>query len=102
VSSARSPWHDAAPGSLRALGAAVKAAEVEYDKETHRVGFHCFRHGAVSALIRNGGDPVRVARFIGDDVRTILSTYAQEWATAQGDDLSDLLGAALSVPGASC
>jgi integrase len=83
----------------RALDGAITAAEIEWDDETHRLSFHCLRHGAVSALIRNGADPVRVARFVGDKVETLLSTYAQEWAAAQGDDLADVLGAALSVSG---
>jgi integrase len=85
----------------RALGAAVKAAGIDFDTTTHRVGFHGFRHGAVSALIRNGADPVRVAMFIGDDVRTILSTYSHEWASTRGDDLGDLLGTALSISDSS-
>ena len=47
--------------------------------------FRGFRHGAVSALIRAGVDPVRVAKYVGDRVETTLSTYAHEWE-AQGDD----------------
>lgn len=78
----------------------IKAAGITFDKETERVSFHCLRHGAVSALIRAGADPVRVARFVGDRVETILSTYAQEWASARGDDLGDLVGAALAAGGA--
>ena len=82
--------------SHRALGKAIKDAEIEYDKETHRLSFHAFRHGAVSALIRSGTDPVRVARFVGDRVETVLSTYAQEWATASEENLGDVLGNALA------
>jgi integrase len=81
----------------RALDGAITAAKIEWDDGSHRLSFHCLRHGAVSALIRNGADPVRVARFVGDKVETALSTYAQEWAAAQGDDLADVLGAALAV-----
>jgi integrase len=81
----------------RALNGAITAAKIEWDEETHRLSFHCLRHGAVSALIRNGADPVRVAHFIGDKVETVLSSYAQEWAAAKGDDLADVLGAALAV-----
>jgi integrase len=84
----------------RALSRAVEAAGIAFDREAERVSFHCLRHGAVSALIRAGADPVRVARFVGDRVETILSTYAHEWASQQGDDLGDMLGAALSVSGA--
>jgi integrase len=81
----------------KALSRAIRAAGIEYDEETHRVSFHAFRHGGASALIRAGADPVRVARFLGDDVQTVLSTYAQEWATAKDDNLGDVLGAALSI-----
>jgi hypothetical protein len=42
---------------------------------------------------------VRVARFVGDRVETVLSTYAQEWATAKDENLGDVLAAALSVSG---
>jgi len=52
-----------------------------------------------SALIRAGADPVRVARFLGDDVQTVLSTYAQDWATANDDNLGDVLAGALAVAG---
>jgi hypothetical protein len=52
------------------------------------------RHGAVSAMIRAGVDPVRIARFVGDRVETILSTYAHEWATLRDDNLGDVLDAA--------
>jgi hypothetical protein len=48
------------------------------------------RHGAVSAMIRAGVDPVRIARFVGDRVETILST----WATLRDDNLGDVLDAA--------
>ncbi len=85
--------------SRKALTRAVTAAKISFDAQSERVSFHCLRHGAVSALIRAGADPVRVARFVGDDVKTVLSTYAGEWAAAQGDDLGDLLGAALSASG---
>jgi integrase len=81
----------------KALSLAIKSAGIEYDRETQRLSFHAFRHGAASALIRAGADPVRVARFLGDDVQTILSTYAQEWATAKDDNLGDVLAAALST-----
>ena len=91
--------HPSYRNARRALDGAITAAKIEWDEETHRLSFHCLRHGAVSAVIRNGADPVRVARFVGDKVETVLSTYAQEWAAAQGDDLADLLGAALSVSG---
>ena len=85
--------------SRKALARALTAAGVTFDAEVERVSFHCLRHGAVSALIRAGADPVRVARFVGDDVKTVLSTYAGEWAAAQGDYLGDLLGAALAAGG---
>jgi integrase len=81
----------------RALASAVDGAGIEYEKTTHRVGFHVFRHGAVSALIRAGADPVRVARFVGDRVETVLSTYAQEWAMAKEENLGDVLAAALAL-----
>jgi hypothetical protein len=32
----------------------------------------------------------------GDDIQTVLSTYAQEWETAKDDNLGDVLAAALS------
>ncbi len=83
----------------REFDRAVKAAGIEYDTETHRLSLHSLRHAGVSALIRNGADPVRVARFVGDKVETVLSTYAQEWAAAKDDDLADVLGAALAVGG---
>jgi hypothetical protein len=68
-------------------------------RRSNRVGFHGFRHGAVSALIRAGVDPVRVAKYVGDRVETILSTYAHEWK-AQGDDnLGDVLGTAMATGG---
>jgi integrase len=86
----------------KALDRAVKESGISYDKMTHRAGFHGFRHGAVSALIRAGADPVRVAAFVGDKVETVLSMYAQEWATAKGDDLADVLGAALGISSSSC
>jgi integrase len=82
--------------AARALTKVVKAAKIEFDKETERVSFHVFRHAAVSALIRAAVDPVRVANFVGDKVQTILTTYAQEWATDQDDDLSDVLGDAMA------
>jgi integrase len=81
----------------KAFDRAVNIAKIQYDKETHRVGFHGFRHGAVSALIRSGADPVRIAAFVGDKIETVLSTYAQEWATAKDDNLGDVLAAALST-----
>jgi integrase len=84
------------PNARRALTAAIKAAGIEYDEQTHRLGFHCFRHGAASALIRAGVDPVRVAAYLGDDVQTILKTYAHAWQ-AKGDDMGDILGSALST-----
>jgi integrase len=83
----------------KALARALAAAGITYDREKERVSFHAFRHGAASALIRAGADPVRVARFLGDDVQTVLSTYAQEWATAKDDNLGDVLAAALAVGG---
>jgi integrase len=85
----------------KALAKAISRAEVAFNPETHRVSFHSFRHSAASALIRNGVDPVRVARYLGDRVETVLSVYAQEWAVRGDDDLGDVLGAAVSVGGAS-
>jgi integrase len=81
----------------KALAGAIKEAGIEYDKTSHRASFHGFRHGAVSALIRNGADPVRVARFVGDRVETVLSVYAGEWEGARDDNLGDVLSAALSI-----
>lgn len=40
-------------------------------------------------------DPVSIARFVGDDVKTIMSTYAQQFDTAKDDNLADVLGAAI-------
>jgi integrase len=71
------------------LSRALTAAGVEDDKETQRASFHAFRHGAASALIRAGADPVRVAKYLGDDVETVLSTYAHEWETARDDNLGE-------------
>jgi len=81
----------------RALNVAIKSAGIEYDADRFRFGFHAFRHAGVSALICSGVDPVRVARFIGDRVETVLSVYAHEWATANDQNLGDVLGNALSA-----
>jgi hypothetical protein len=32
---------------------------------------------------------VRVAKYLGDDVETVLSTYAHEWETARDDNLGE-------------
>jgi hypothetical protein len=48
-------------------------------------------------MIRAGVDPVRIARFVGDGVETILSTYAHEWATLRDDNLGDVLDAAMAA-----
>ena len=56
----------------RALAKAIKKAGISYDEETERLSFHAFRHGAVSAMIRAGIDPVRIGGFVGDRVETIL------------------------------
>jgi hypothetical protein len=55
----------------------------------------CFSYHSAGAV-----DPVRVARFLGNKVETILSTYAHEWA-ARGDNenLGGVLAGALSVTG---
>jgi integrase len=83
----------------RALVDAIEEAGIVYDSKTHRVGFHGFRHGAVSALIKAGADPARVARYVGDKIETILSTYTQ-WEAQADDNLGDLLGNAMSTAGA--
>jgi integrase len=76
----------------RALAKAIEDAGITYDKKVERVGFHGFRHGAVSALIRAGKDPVSVAAYVGDKVETILSTYAHLWKK-DGDNLGQDLEA---------
>jgi integrase len=81
----------------KALAKAIEKAGITYDLETERASFHAFRHGAVSAMIRAGIDPVRIAGFVGDRVETILSTYAHEWATLRDDNLGDVLDAAMSA-----
>jgi len=92
-SSAAPDYHNA----RRALAKAIEDAGITYDKKTERVGFHGFRHGAVSALIRAGKDPVGVAAFVGDKVETILSTYAHLWKK-DGDNLGqDLESEVLSA-----
>lgn len=47
-------------------------------------------------MIRAGIDPVRIARFVGDRVETVLASYAHEWTTLRDDNLGDILGAAIS------
>jgi integrase len=79
----------------KALAKAIDKAGITYDNERERLSFHAFRHAAVSAMIRAGIDPVRIAAFVGDRVETILSTYAHEWATLKDDNLGDVLGDAM-------
>jgi hypothetical protein len=57
--------------------------------------WHVLRHGAVSAMIAAKVDPVSIASFVGDDVKTIMSTYAQQFDTAKDDNPADVLGAAI-------
>jgi integrase len=47
------------------------------------VSFHGFRHLAASSLIRSGVDVVRVARFLGDDIQTVMATYARDIEKAE-------------------
>lgn len=85
--------------ACRELSRVLTKAKIHWDEETERVSWHGLRHGAVSALIRSGADPVRVAQFVGDRVQTVMSVYASEWQEASDENLGDALDAALNVTG---
>jgi integrase len=74
-SAAAPDYHNA----RRVLAKAIEDAGITYDKTTERVGFHGFRHGAVSALIYAGMDAGTIADFIGDRIEIVLSVYAHVW-----------------------
>jgi integrase len=48
-----------------------------------RLSCHDLRHTAISRWIAAGLDPVTVARMAGDDLKTILDTYAHEFEKAK-------------------
>jgi len=55
-------------------------------KGTPRLTPHDLRHSAISRWIAAGIDPVTIASQAGDDVATILSTYAHEFDKAKRAD----------------
>lgn len=81
----------------RELTRALEKAGIAWDTETERVSYHALRHGAVSAMIRAGVDPVRIASFIGDRVETVLSVYSHEWEAGREGNVADVLAAAYGV-----
>jgi integrase len=58
-----------------------RAKAVETDRPL--LTTHDLRHSAISRWIAAGIDPVTVARWAGDDLQTILSTYAGDFDLAK-------------------
>jgi integrase len=59
---------------------------------------HDLRHTAVSRWIASGIDPVTVARWAGDDLQTILDTYAGDFEKAKRRDANrELLAGGTSI-----
>jgi integrase len=81
----------------RDLGKAAKRAGLNRDG-VPELTCHDLRHTAVSRWIASGIDPVTVARWAGDDLQTILDTYAGEFEKAKRRDANrQLLASGTSI-----
>jgi len=79
--------------------AAKRAGVTPEDGRPREDGCHALRHTAVSVWLRAGIDVVRVASWIGDDVKTVVATYAH--MLPGGDDSDGRAAADAFLGGAS-